>query len=256
MKCANCGQELSAGSQFCIKCGTKTSQEQGVKEHFCTGCGAKLEPNSRFCLACGVSISGATTHAIVQKKKGSYLLWILLPLGFVLIAGGVIALVLITSKPQPSGANQNTTSKGTGLTPEETLENLKSAIKNEDFETILNMLYSDARKKLPQDKEELIARVSQARDGMIMISDEEQVLLNLSNSEIRKMSWSEILKYIHKNSPQFREKWNKIKIFKVTKIEPIDEKETIITYEVDERTKYIVLIKEDNKWHLESFLQY
>lgn len=48
IKCAECGQELVAGSKFCMNCGAKV-----VTEIKCKNCGTKLEPNAKFCPECG-----------------------------------------------------------------------------------------------------------------------------------------------------------------------------------------------------------
>lgn len=77
--CSSCGEEVPAGSKFCLKCGAKIEEpkkdsitcpkcgatvpngkfclECGARlERTCSKCGAVLAPNAKFCLECGNKI--------------------------------------------------------------------------------------------------------------------------------------------------------------------------------------------------------
>lgn len=50
LHCNNCGAELTSGTKFCPKCGTKVEEAQKM---FCPQCGNEIMPGAKFCTKCG-----------------------------------------------------------------------------------------------------------------------------------------------------------------------------------------------------------
>ncbi len=64
--CSGCEAKLSAGAQFCIKCGQQVVQEaeaadeptdvEPTEDIICSGCEAKLSAGAQFCIKCGQQV--------------------------------------------------------------------------------------------------------------------------------------------------------------------------------------------------------
>jgi len=61
--CVNCGAEMEAISQFCVKCGAKQPEAaqapvftQAPAGTICPACGASVQTGSAFCTKCGTKI--------------------------------------------------------------------------------------------------------------------------------------------------------------------------------------------------------
>ena len=50
MYCANCGNEISTGIEFCTSCGTKAPK-------LCKDCGSPISSHQRFCTKCGKAVN-------------------------------------------------------------------------------------------------------------------------------------------------------------------------------------------------------
>ena len=58
MFCPNCGQEITAGSEFCGNCGVRMgSLPVGLT---CAKCGSRNLPEAKFCARCGAKLGGET----------------------------------------------------------------------------------------------------------------------------------------------------------------------------------------------------
>lgn len=62
MYCRNCGEEMNANQEICLKCGVK----KGVGNSYCPNCGNPTNPGAAVCVNCGVALNGASGN-------GSYL---------------------------------------------------------------------------------------------------------------------------------------------------------------------------------------
>jgi membrane protease subunit (stomatin/prohibitin family) len=54
--CMNCGERLSSGAVFCMKCGSKVKIPQVT---YCANCGAETPPGGNFCIKCGTPVGQA-----------------------------------------------------------------------------------------------------------------------------------------------------------------------------------------------------
>lgn len=61
--CVKCGAKISAGSAFCVECGTAVEEEEKPAEDIvvevankCKKCGADIETGMRFCTCCGTPV--------------------------------------------------------------------------------------------------------------------------------------------------------------------------------------------------------
>jgi len=109
--------------------------------NFCMQCGKEILPESRFCISCGAPVS-AERDDVSQKAENApgrknLLLYILLPVGGVLLAAGIILLLVLT------GGSKG----GPGKTPQETFKNMQAALKNNDFDSLYDFVPPSQRNK-------------------------------------------------------------------------------------------------------------
>ncbi len=128
--CTACGAPLNEGVRFCSACGTALQPDapppapSPPKAPVCPACGSPLREESKFCMECGVTLTpanppqqpnavtqvpgpGQPYHAPIptaqQKKRRSPLIWII-PAGAVVLAGIIVAVVLLTGNSVLSAA--------------------------------------------------------------------------------------------------------------------------------------------------------
>lgn len=215
---------------------------------FCISCGAQLEQNSQFCVKCGAATApaaqGTPIIAPQNNKPNLILLWILLPVGLLVIGGTVLAVVLLTNKGGGPGISRNIEP---GDTPEKTVARFKSALINEDF-GIFKLLRADARKQLEAGKDQMVQAIQFLRgQDPARLTDEQKALLSLSDNDLRRMTFPQILKHMVLKTPKLKQEYDKAKRLNVTKVESVGEAMAKVTYTEDGQSKDLYLVKEDNK---------
>ncbi len=66
MYCKNCGNEIDANAEVCIKCGYK----KGTGKNFCSNCQTPLIEGATFCTGCGAKVESIPTFEGTVKNCG------------------------------------------------------------------------------------------------------------------------------------------------------------------------------------------